>query len=293
VTSQRERSMEGKVVVLTGASNGIGLATARSIASLGAETVMLARDPQRGEAARAEVMTAADNDAVSLLLCDFADLACVRDVADEIRARWERVDVLCDNAGAILRERIITAEGCELTMQTNHFAHFLLTLRLEPALRAAGSARVVVVSSDAHLAALQGIPFDDLTFERGWSPFRAYSVSKLANIMFAYELARRWTDVGIAVNAMHPGLVRTGFGAGRWGLGGSVFSALSRQWALEAEEGADTEVFLATSPDVEGVTGRYFYRRKPKRSSPVSYDTDAQQRLWEVSERLVAGYLRS
>jgi len=285
--------MNGKLAVVTGASNGIGLVTARSLASLGAEVVMVARDPRRGEVARRSVIAESGNERVSLLLCDFADLGCVRDVADEVRARWGRVDVLCDNAGAILPERRITTDGCELTMQTNHFAHFLLTLRLEPALKAPGSPRVVVVSSDAHLAAFRGIPFDDLTFERGWSPFRAYSISKLANIMFAYELARRWGDAGVAVNAMHPGLVQTGFGTQGWGVGGSVFSVLSRPFQLDADEGADTEVYLASSPDVEHVTGRYFYRRTAKRSSPVSYDTHAQKRLWDVSERLVAGYLRS
>ena len=293
--AQQVRSMTGKVVLVTGASSGIGLETARALAAMGAELIVMARDPARGEAARLELTRASGSanwdGTVNLLLCDFGDFACVRDTAQQVCERWSRIDVLCNNAGAILPERSITVDGCERTMQTNHFSHYLLTRLLEPLLVAAGSSRVITVSSDAHLAAYRGIPFDDLTFERRWSAFGAYSVSKLANIMFAYELARRWVDSGITSNAMHPGLVRTGFGRGGWGSQGSLFTKLAKPFYLNAAQGADTEIHLASSLEVEGVSGRYFYRRHPKRSSRASYNLEAQRRLWDESECVVGGYL--
>jgi NAD(P)-dependent dehydrogenase (short-subunit alcohol dehydrogenase family) len=186
-----------------------------------------------------------------------------------------------NNAGAIYPDRRTTVDGFEMTWQVDHLAPFLLTNLLRPALDASGHSQVITISSDAHLAAWRGLRFDDLNGERSWSPFGAYAAAKLANIMFSAELARRWRP-SIRSNAVHPGVVRTGFGRGaewparrRW--------AVTDLWALSAAQGADTLVYLASSPDAADANGAYFYKRRPKRPSRAARHVSSQQRLWEAS----------
>jgi retinol dehydrogenase-14 len=274
--------MHGRTVLVTGGSGGIGFETARALALAGATVGLTARDAGRGAAARDAISEAAGHDRVELYLCDFEDLTAVHRLVDEVRSVHECLDVLVNNAGAIFSMRGLTAQGLELTWQVDHLCAFLLTNLLSDLLAAASPSRVITVSSDAHLRAVQGIDFDDPSLERAWSPFKAYAQAKLANVMFAYELARRWEMRGVMSNAVHPGPVRSGFGMQDWGWYGRLWS-LGRRFMLTPQEGADTIVWLASSRDLEGRTGEYFYRRKPKRSSRASYDRDAQRRLWELS----------
>lgn len=279
--------MTGKRVLITGASNGIGLAAATELARRGAEIVMHARDAGRGERAQRAVAEAAGSERTSLILADFADFDDVRRMAAECLRRFDRLDVFVANAGAIHPERVVTPQGNELTFQVNHLAHFLLCDRLQPLLADSAPARVVTVSSDAHRAAWRGLRLDDLNLQRGWSPFGAYAQSKLANIMFCYEHARRVAGTGVTSTVMHPGLVHSGFGAAGYGLFGTFIHRVSPMVAATPDQGADTLVWLASSYDVEGVSGEYFYRRRPHRSSRPSHDVAAQAALWDASEERI------
>ncbi len=278
--------IEGKTVVVTGGTNGIGHEAARVLSAAGAQVVLLSRNAERTGAAanRLGVLTGVP---VQTAVADFSDLAQVRRaVADDLLDRFERIDVLINNAGAIYPSRQVTADGFEMTWQVDYVAPFLLTNLLAPALKNAAPSRVITVSSDAHLAAWRGLDFDDLVGERSWSSFGSYSAAKLANIMFAVELSRRWAPLGVTSNAMHPGVVRTGFGrSGDWSERG--LWSLTNLWALTPEQGADTMVYLASSPEVEGVSGRYFYKCSPKQPSRRARDVAAQTRLWrETAESL-------
>ncbi len=279
-------TMAGSRVLITGASSGIGLVAATELAAAGAHVVMMVRSRARGEAAQEAIAGHVRTASTELLVADLSDLASVRRAARDFLGKHDRLDVLIANAGAIYPERTLTVDGNEATFQVNHLAHFLLCRMLEPALAAATSARVVTVSSDAHRAALRGIRFDDLTFERGWSSFGAYAHSKLANIMFCYEHAGQLAGAGISSNVMHPGLVRTGFGSRGYGSFGRLIGWLSPAIAGTAKDGADTLVWLASADAVRDVSGVYYHRRRPHRSSGVSLDVEAQKRLWDVSERL-------
>jgi NAD(P)-dependent dehydrogenase (short-subunit alcohol dehydrogenase family) len=277
-------SMEGKTCLVTGATSGIGRAAAVALARRGAEVLVAARDPGRGEAALREVR-AAGGGRGRLLLADFADLAQVRRLAEEVRRVAPRLQVLVNDAGAIHMQRSETADGWETTFQVNHLAPFLLTRLLLDRLRESAPARIVTVASAAY-AGVPGVDFEDLMGERGYAGFKAYSQSKLCNILFTRELARRLEGTRVAANCLHPGVVRTGFGRNvrgwlRWGvrLAGPLF--------LSAERGADTAVWLASSPEAEGASGGYFVRRRAVEPGGPARDAAAARRLWEVSERLL------
>lgn len=277
-----EPSLAGQTIAITGATSGIGRAAAVALARNGARIIALVRDTSRGEGLRREVAAlTGDETRLSVIECDLASFDSVRAAAAWVRSQAERLDVLINNAGLIAPTRRVTVDGHELTMQVNHLSHHLLTAELMPVMAATG-ARIVTVSSDAHFAAWRGLDFDDLEIEKRWTSFGAYARSKLANIMFAYELARRLEGTRITSNVMHPGVVSTGFGREGWGAQGWLWDYFVPK--LTPEQGADTVVFLATSPAVAGVSGRYWYRRKPKRSSPVSRDARAWSRLWEWTE---------
>jgi NAD(P)-dependent dehydrogenase (short-subunit alcohol dehydrogenase family) len=279
-----DRPLEGSVALVTGATNGIGLVTAERLAAMGAFVAIAGRRPERLAAAAARV-TDAGGRPPETLLADFTRLADVRRLARDFLSRHEALDILVNNAGLINGRREITPDGNEVTFQVDHLAHFLLTHELLPALLAARAARVVTVSSAAHEYA-GGIDLGDLTGSRHYRPFAAYAQAKLANVLFAFELARRLGGTGVTSNAVHPGSVRTGFGQGPGMF--MLYWNLIRPFLRSPEKGAETQVWMASSPELEGVTGEYFVDCKPRRSSSVSRDATLARLLWEASERLTA-----
>ena len=277
-------SMNGKVVLITGATAGIGLVTARELARQGATVVGVARNAQK--AAQVAEQIRADTGAnVHFLLADLSSLAQVRRLADEFKRRYSRLDVLVNNAGAVNMARQETVDGYELTFALNHLSYFLLTSLLLDLLKASAPSRIVNVSSNA----AQGgrINFDDIEGRRGYSGFGAYSQSKLANILFTFELARRLQGTGVTVNALHPGFVATNFGHNNGGFMTRGIQLIQRFAAIKPDQGAATQIYLASSPEVEGVSGRYFVKSKPAKAPKAAYDEAAAHRLWELSERMV------
>jgi NAD(P)-dependent dehydrogenase (short-subunit alcohol dehydrogenase family) len=276
--------MQGKTVVITGANQGIGRAAAIALAAKGAHVVLVARNRPKGEAALAEVHAAGSGGA-ELVVADLSLQGEVRRAAAEIKARHKRVDVLVNNAGVFVPERHATVDGLEESFALNHLGYFLLTRELLDVLRASGPARIVNVSSEAHRGAK--MHWDDLQFSRTrYGGFKAYGQSKLANVLFTYELARRLEKTGVTANCLHPGVIGSGFGQ-TYGGAMSMLVKIARPFLLTTEEGARTTVYLASSPEVEGVTGKYFSKCKPVRSNAVSYDEPSQHKLWALSEEMV------
>jgi len=273
--------MKGTVCVVTGATSGIGKATATALARLGATVVMVGRDRGRTEAAAAQVaaMSASPPRAE---IADLASLEQVRGLAGRL-AGLERIDVLVNNAGLVLGERRVTPDGLEHVFALNHLAPFLLTSLLLPKLTASAPARVVTVTSDAHSAAR--LDLGDPNLEHGWDSWRSYANSKLANILFTRELARRLDGTGVTATCAHPGVVRTGFGREsrpllRLGI------TIARPFMASPGRGADTIVYLASSPDVAGQTGGYYVRRQRREPSAAARDNTAARELWELSEKM-------
>lgn len=285
-----EGPMDGKFVVITGANAGIGKEAAVALAGRGAHVIGTARDPERGQAALDEIRARSGRDDAEILPLDLASFASIRAFASGVLDRYDRVDVLVNNAGAVLSDRRETADGFEMTFGVNHLGHFLLTELLVERLRASAPARVVVVSSGAHKSARGGLDFDDLQAERRYRPFLVYGRSKLANILFTRELARRLDGSGVTANSLHPGFVRSDFGLGgdMSGIVTAGFKLVARPFAISPERGAQTTVYLASSPEVTDVTGWYFYKSAPASTSKFAADDDAARRLWDVSEELVA-----
>jgi retinol dehydrogenase-14 len=279
-----EATLAGRTCLVTGATSGIGKATATGLARLDADLVIVARDPARGDATAAEITDATGNDRVEVLLADLSSQASIRHLAGEFISGHERLHVLVNNAGGYFASRHTTVDGLELTFALNHLAYFLLTNLLLDLLKASAPARIVNVSSGAQASG--DIQLDDLQFERRYRGRAAYSQSKLANVLFTYELARRLEGTGVTVNCLHPGVVRTNFGRDDETPTMRLLTPLVRLFMRTPEQGAETPVYLASSPDVEGVTGKYFANKQEKRSSPRSYDVELGQRLWRVSEEL-------
>ena len=282
--------MSGKRVVITGGNTGIGKEAAVGLAELGAHVVITSRNEERGRAARDEIAERSGNSAVEVMPLDLASFRSIRSFAADVLDQFDRLDVLVDNAGLILLRRRETEDGFEETFGVNHLGHFLLTDLLLERLRASAPARVVVVSSNAHKGAKRGLDFGDLQSERQYRWMEAYSKSKLANISFTRELARRLDSTGITVNALHPGFVRSDFGRGGdlGGVYGWGIKYLASPFASSPERGARTTIYLASSPDVDGVTGGYFYKCRPAVPSAAAQDDAAARRLWDASEQLVA-----
>lgn len=278
--------LTGKVALITGATNGIGKVTALELAKLGATIVIVGRNREKTQATADEIRSHGGSHNVDGLIADLSVMSEVRRLADEFKARYDRLHILVNNAGAVFAQRRETDDGLEMTFALNHLSYFLLTTLLLDALKASAPARIINVSSGAHTG-VKGMNFDDLQSMSayGMSGFNAYSQSKLANILFTYELARRLQGTGVTANVLHPGFVATGFGRNSAGLMNRLMGVLHR-FALTPEEGAHTTVHLASSAEVEGVTGQYFIKSKPARSSKASYDEAAQRRLWEISEQL-------
>jgi NAD(P)-dependent dehydrogenase (short-subunit alcohol dehydrogenase family) len=280
--------MQGKTCIVTGASNGIGLETAVALAGMGATVAMVARDRTRGEAAVAEVNRRSGSATAHLLLADLASLDDIRRLAGEVRATYPRIDVLVNNAGAYNATRSETRDGFETTFGVNHLAYFLLTNLLLDVIKASAPARIVNVSSTAHVRAK--LDFDDLQSEKNYAGFQTYGRSKLANVLFTYELARRLEGTGVTANCLHPGVVRTGFGKNNSGATRvffNIFQAVGKPFLLSPAKGAATTIYLASSPEVEGVTGKYFANSREKNSNDASHDLESARRLWEMSEAMV------
>ena len=281
--------MQGKTVVVTGGNSGIGFETATALAGMGARVVVTARNADKGRAAVAAVAQRLGGEAqVQLVVFDLADLSSVRRGAAEILEQAPRLDVLVNNAGLVLSERTETVDGFEATFATNHLGPFLLTNLLLDRIRASSPARIVNVASTAHSAARKGIPFDDLQSEKKYATMRVYGQSKLANILFTQELARRLEGTGVTANSLHPGTVRTGYGADGDARGLLAFGIkISSPFFLSPAKGARTSVYLASDPAVAGVSGEYFVKCKARQPKPWARDPEAARRLWQVSEELV------
>jgi retinol dehydrogenase 14 len=277
--------MQGKTVIVTGASSGIGKATATALSQQGARVILICRSDSKGRAAMREIISVTGNPQVDLLLCDFASQRQIRRVANEILMLTDRLDVLVNNAGAIVNRRTLTEDGLEMTFAVNHLGYFLLTNLLLDLLRNSDRARVVNVAANAH-AWVKQFDFNNLQAEQNYEQWQVYALSKLCNILFTYELARRLQNTVITANCLHPGLVATNFleNAG-WRV--RTMSKVAKYFLLKSDTGSATTVYLATSPKVEGITGQYFENCKPVITSALSYDESLAKRLWEVSERLV------
>ncbi len=269
-------------VVITGATSGIGRAAAEEMAASGWTVVLVARDGERGETARSEIADATGNSRVHLELCDLSSQAQIRSLADRLLTRFPVIKVLVNNAGLTMAEHKLTEDGLEYTFAVNHLAPFLLTNLLLDRLKESAPARVVTVSSDAHNGAT--IPFDNLNGEQGYAPWAVYGWTKLANILFTTELANRLGRSGVTATCLHPGVVATGFGRTAPFVI-KAFQVIARPFLLDAGKGADTLVWLSTSPEVEGDSGGYYVKRRLTEPSRAARDQAAARRLWQTSEQ--------
>ena len=276
--------MAGKSVLVTGGTGGIGMATAAALAALGARVGITGRDQARAAAAAAGIRAATGNPAVDVFAADMSVQAEVRRLAAQVADTYPRLDVLVNNVGGFWAHRHVTADGLEYTLALNHLAPFLVTMLLLDRLKASAPARIVTVASGAHTAGR--LDFNDLQGEQKYSGQRAYNASKLANVMFTYELARRLHGSGVTATVLHPGVVRTSFGAEDPAAHFAFVIRAARPFMKTPAQGAVTPVYLASSPQVEGVTGRYFANRKPKTSPKAACDTAAAARLWQASAEL-------
>ncbi|MFL5700075.1 MAG: SDR family oxidoreductase [Ktedonobacteraceae bacterium] len=278
-------SMHGKICMVTGANSGIGKATALALAQMGATVVMVCRDRARGEEARSEITTKSRNNAVDLLLADLSSQQSIRQLVENFKQRYTHLHVLINNAGAAFPGRRETVDGLEMTFAVNYLAPFLLTNLLLDVLKASAPARIVNVSSNSHKSGY--IQMDDLQEEKHYRSMRVYGQSKLAVVLFTYELARRLQGTGVTANCLHPGFVATHFGQRDAGPAFRLLVKLIGSFGTSPQEGAKTSIYLASSPEVEGVTGKYFVKSIPKRSAAISYDESLQRQLWEQSAKLV------
>ena len=275
--------MQNKIVLITGATHGIGEAAAKALARMGATIVVHGRNPERCKSVVNQIREETGNPNVDFLVADISVQAQVRRLAQDFQARHPRLDVLINNAGGAFLMRSLSVDGIEMTFALNHLSYFLLTNLLLEMLRASAPARIINVSSNSHTG--RKLDFDDLQSKRGYYVMRAYGRSKLANILFTYELARRLEGSGVTANVMHPGFVATNIGKNNGPLARLVISLIHRR-ALTVEEGARTIIHLASSHEVDGVNGKYFVKEKAIPSDPASYDKDAMERLWRVSAEM-------
>ncbi len=275
--------MHGRVCVVTGASSGIGKATARELAKMGATVVLVCRNRERAEATRIEICAATGNDSVDFVLADLSSQAEIRRLAQALLERYPQIHVLINNAGVVNLKRSTTVDGVETVFAVNHLAYFLLTHLLLEHLVASEPARIVNVASHAHRWST--LNFNDLQNERTYRPFVVYGQTKLCNILFTRELAHRIAEAGVTANCVHPGGVATGLGwnNGRWAV---LIAKTLRPFFLTPEQGADTVIYLATSPEVTGVNGKYFCNRRELQPSKAAQDDNAAQRLWRISAEL-------
>ncbi|WP_183560271.1 SDR family oxidoreductase [Mucilaginibacter sp. SP1R1] len=276
-----------KTTIITGATSGIGQETALALAAQGHALYLLVRNILKGEQLKQQIADKTGNKEVFVINCDLADLQSVRDAADELSKKLFAINTLINNAGGIFEERQINKNGFEMTFVTNYLGHFLLTQNLMPLLQK-GQARIINVSSEAHK---MGKPqFDDLQWSQSYSAFKAYGMNKLFSIYFAQSLAEKFADKGILAFSLHPGVVKTEFGAGLKGLG-KILMLLASPFMISAEQGAETTVFLATAPRLDKYNGAYFKKKKKAKTSAIATDTPSRNKLWDISEKLLSRYL--
>jgi len=276
-------TMKDKVVMITGANSGIGKAASLTLAKMGATVVMVARNAERGEAARSEIMKESQNNSVDLMLADLSSLESVRQLGAEFEKKYSRLHVLINNAGLFNQRRHVTTDGYENTFATNYLAPFLLTNLQLDLLKTSAPSRIINVSSVGHYNG--HINFDDLNLEKVYGGWKAYGQSKLALVLFTHELAKKLQGTGVTVNSVHPGTVATNIWSRPLGPAGFIM-ALPKLFMTSPEKGAETIVYLASSPNANSLNGEYLERSKVKRSSDESYDEEIAQRLWEVSAKL-------
>lgn len=283
--STTNTQMQGKICLITGANSGIGKATTLALAEMGATIVMVCRDRAKGQEAQQEIKAKSGNDAIELLVADLSSQASIHQLADSFKQRYQHLHILINNAGVAMLQRRETIDGLEMTFAINHLTPFLLTNLLLDVLKASAPARIINVSSEAQAGGR--INFDDLQSSKYYRFMRAYSQSKLADVLFTYELARRLQGTGVTANCLHPGFVRTNIGQADVNPLLRMAAQLIFIVGITPEEGAKTSVYLASSPEVEGVTGKYFAKGIPVRSKDISYDESLQKRMWDISASLV------
>jgi len=268
--------------MVTGANSGIGEQVALALAGMGSSIVMVCRDPAKGNVSKKGIIEKTGNQSVELMIADLSSLASVRELADAFKRTHDRLHILVNNAGLILGKRIVTKDNLEETFEVNYLSHFLLTMLLLDTLKASAPSRIVNVSSGAHYSGK--MDFDDLQEEKNYGAMRSYCQSKLAQVLFTRELAKKLEGTGVTVNAVHPGAVRTKWGDEGGALGVGI--KLARPFMLSPEKGAETPIYVASSPEVAGITGKYWEKKKEKTSSKESYDENEARLLWVVSTKL-------
>lgn len=276
--------MQDKIIIVTGANAGIGKATAQHLAGMGAHVVMVGRNQERLTAARDDIVAATGNSRIDVMLADLSSQASIRAFTAAYKQQYDRLDVLVNNAGAFFNKRQETVDGLELTFALNHLGYFLTTLLLLDMLQEADEGRIVNVSSDAHQGA--ELDLNDLQLVHDYSAFKAYGRSKLANVYFTYELARRLEGSPVTVNALHPGFVASNFGKNNGALYKVAMGVIGKVAGRSPTKGAETSIYLASAPEVAGITGKYFKDCQETRSSDISYDTAVAEQLWTISEQL-------
>jgi len=282
------QGMQGKRVMVTGATNGIGEVTALELARMGAEVIVVSRNETKCQATVERIKKQTGNEHVSYITADLSSMDAIRACAQQFLSQYDRLDVLVNNAGGFFQQRLESVDGLELTFALNHMNYFLLTHELRDALRAGaeahGEARIVNVASDAHR--FSKLAINDLQHKQKYSGFGVYGESKLMNIMFTYELAKRLEGTPITVNALHPGAVKTGFGMNNSGFLIKIFGIIISLFGLTPEQGAETNIYLASSPEVKGISGKYWAKKKQSKSSNESHDETLWKRLWDESVKL-------
>ena len=281
--TNRDKPIEGSVCMVTGATSGIGNATARRLAQQGATVVVVGRNMEKSAATVRQIERQTGNSSVEFMLADLSSQHDIRQLAEGFKRRYRRLDVLVNNAGAMMFSRQESVDGIEMTLALNHLSYFLLTNLLLETLKSGAPSRIINVSSSAHHRA--EIDFEDLQNLKRYGGFQTYARSKLENLLFTYELAERLEGTGVTVNALHPGLVATNLMANNGAIG-RVMKVLLGLRGMSVEEGAQTSIYLASSPEVEGITGQYFVKQKAVQSSQASYDKSTASRLWRVSAEL-------
>lgn len=272
--------LKGKIIMITGANSGIGKQTALGLAEMGATIVMVCRNAERGKPAQQEIKEVTGNPNIDLMFADLSSQQEIRNLAEEFKGKYQKLDVLINNAGVVFTKRQLSVDGIEMQLAVNCLAPFLLTNLLLDILKASAPSRVIMVSSGMHKRAT--LDFDDLQSEKKYGSFHTYGVTKLALNLLVFELARRLDGTGVMVNALHPGMIRTNLGRHMNWFMRSMFKLMSKS----SKKGAETSIYVASSPDLEGVTGKYFKSKRETKASDESYDELKAKRLWEISIKL-------